>query len=62
MDETKESQRIEMLEARLRDFEGAGGEASRRGSGIMGGGGGGGGESSSGSSSDGSDSESDGSD
>lgn len=37
-DETKESQRIEMLEARLRDFEGAGGESSRRGSGVMGGG------------------------
>lgn len=55
-DETKESQRIEMLEARLRDFEGAGGESSRRGSGAVGGGDQ---ESSDSSSAEGSESESD---
>lgn len=58
-DETKESQRIEMLEARLRDFEGAGGESSRRGSGAVGGGDQ---PSSDSSSAEGSESESDGSD
>lgn len=64
LDENKESERIEMLEARLRDFEGSGqADESRRGSAVGGGGGGGGDRASSDSSSEeGSESESEQSD